>query len=430
MRVEPRACLRRGSLDTMTFLNEVVLRHPDAISFAPGRPIESLFDVRGVLAGIDQWVDHSVAARGSTPETEISALGQYGQTAGIIQDLIAEHLACDMGLRVDPAAIVVTSGCQEAMTIVVLGILDPAVDVLLVADPTYVGIVGIARLANVPVHPVPSGPEGVEPAAVERAIDEVRRSGRRARALYLIPDFDNPLGTCLPLATRRELLAVAARHDLLILEDNPYGAYVYDAGSIPTLKALDPGGVVIYLGSFAKVLFPGLRIGYLVADQTTADEGERVASALTKVKSFTTVNTPPLMQAAVGALLRANGGSLASVVRGKLPRYRAHRDQMLMSLETHFGAARARGDVRWNRPAGGFFMTLELPFAFGAEELGRCSGDYGVIVCPMSFFSILPGREHCIRLSFSYGPEADIEAGIERLASFVNDEIERRAIRT
>jgi (S)-3,5-dihydroxyphenylglycine transaminase len=416
MPVDLKGCFSDPALAVMTFLNEVVQRYPQAISFAPGRPSEHLFGVGEALSGIERWVEHAAGESGRPPEKVLASLGQYGKTAGIIQEPLARHLALDAGIRVDPEAIVVTSGCQEAMAIVLLGLFEPATDTLLVSDPTYIGITGMARVAGIPLLPVPSGEEGLKPAALEEAIGAVLASGRRPRALYDIPDFNNPLGTSMPLATRHELLAVARRHGVLVLEDNPYGTFAYDGDPLPTLKSLDEGGSVLYLGSFAKTLFPGLRIGYLVADQEVAGGGGLLASALATVKSLTTVNTPPLLQAVVGAALLEHGGSLAPVVAAKLPFYRANRDHMLACLTARLGGVPG---VSWNRPGGGFFITLTLPFGFGQEELDRCARQWGVIACPMSFFALSPGRERQVRLSFSYVAAGEIDQGIDRLAAFV-----------
>jgi (S)-3,5-dihydroxyphenylglycine transaminase len=247
--------------------------------------------------------------------------------------------------------------------------------------------------------------------------------GRRPRALYDVPDFNNPLGTRLPLVARRELLAVAREEGMLIWEDNPYGMFSYDGPPLPTLKALDEHGVVIYMGSFSKTLFPGLRLGYLVADQgVVLASGQRVplAAELSKIKSLTTVNTSPVVQAIAGGLLLEAGGSLRPIVAEKLPSYRASRDRMLAALEETLGGLEG---VSWNRPEGGFFLTLNLPFELTDDLLMACARDYGAIVCPMRFFALAPGRERQVRLSFSYVSGEQIDLGIARFARFVRDQI-------
>ncbi|MGH7618597.1 MAG: Ldh family oxidoreductase [Gemmatimonadaceae bacterium] len=429
MTVDVRHSIASPSLGVMTFLNEVVQRFPHAISFAPGRPSDRFLNVEDAVGRLERWADYRARVSGQSPRAVMSSLGQYGNTAGIIQELLSRHLAVDLSIHADEASIVVTTGCQEAMLIAALTLLEPSRDTLLVSDPSYIGMTGVAELAGVPVHPVPTGADGLRAETVVEAIHEVRRSGRRPRALYDVPDFNNPLGTCMPVEARRELLAVAGPHDLLILEDNPYGAFAYDHLSLPTLKALDTARSVVYLGSFAKTLFPGLRIGYMVADQEIADGGGPLSRAFTTVKSLTTVNTSPITQAMVGAALLEHDGSLASVVEARLPHYRRNRDGMLAALARAFAGDQARG-VSWNHPTGGFFLVITLPFEFGSEQLERCARDFGVIVSPMRYFALSPGRERQVRLAFSYVDATAIDEGIHRFAAFVNDEIEQLRWRT
>lgn len=425
MEIELRAQLYAPPATVMSFLNEAVQRFPEAISLAPGRPIDEHLGVESGLEALHESVAASAEEAGLTVAAAFDRLGQYGDTAGSIRKLIATHLERDEGIRVGPEAVLVTSGCQEAMAILLTGLVDPSRDTLLISDPTYVGISGLAGMLSVPTHPVPASWNGIEPEAFETAVAEVRRSGRRPRALYVIPDFDNPLGTCLQRQTREEILAIAERHGVLVFEDNPYRMFRYEGPAEPSLKALDGAGVVIYLGSFSKTLFPGLRLGYLVADQPAkgpdGQGGTPLASELARVKSYTTVNTPPLLQALAGALLQRHEGSLAPIVQAKLPAYRERRDRMLAALERAFGSSPDASGVSWNRPRGGFFLTLTLPFPFEHRCLLECAERYGVICCPMSFFAAAPGREHQVRLSFSYAAPDRIDEGIERLARFVRD---------
>ena len=410
-------------LDVMNFLNEVVLRYPEAVSFAPGRPSERFFDVERSLGAAAGWVASRASASGAAERAVWNDLGQYSRTNGLINDLIARQLAADEGIAAAPESIIVTTGCQEGMAILLLGLIDPAADALLVSDPAYIGVPGLARILGLTLIPVPTGERGLDPDAVRAGIAEARRLGRRPRALYDVPDFNNPLGTRMPLDARRALLALAREEGMLVWEDNPYGMFSYDGPPLPTLKALDEHGVVIYLGSFSKTLFPGLRLGYLVADQQVVlPTGGRVplAAELSKVKSLTTINTPPVLQAIVGGILLATGGSLKSILAEKLPFYRANRDRMLAELEAALGGVEG---VRWNRPEGGFFLTLTLPFEFTDDDLTACARDFGVIVCPLRFFALTAGWERQVRLSFSYTDEARIDEGIGRLARFVRQRI-------
>lgn len=426
MDISLKGCFGDPLLEVMNFLNEVVLRYPEAVSFAPGRPAERHFDVEGSLAKIPRFVEHRAAAAGMAPLAVWNDLGQYNKTNGIINDLVARQIEIDEGIRAEPGSIVVTCGCQEGMVLLLLGLFDPAEDVLLVSDPTYIGIPGLARMMGISMVPIATGENGLDPAAVAAGIETVKRSGKRPRALYDIPDFNNPLGTRMPVEARRALLGLARENGMLIFEDNPYGQFSYDGQPLPTLKALDEHGVVIYMGSFSKTLFPGLRMGFLVADQDViTPEGRRVplAAELSKVKSLTTVTSPPLLQAIIAGILLENDGSLRPLMREKLPTYRENRDRMLASLDRHLGGVDRVDGVRWNRPEGGFFLTLTLPFDFDEACLQTCARDYGVIVCPMSFFALTAGREREVRLSFSYVTPEQIEEGIARFARFVRERL-------
>jgi (S)-3,5-dihydroxyphenylglycine transaminase len=428
VRIRLKPCFDEPILNVMNFLNEVVLDYPEAISFAPGRPMEEGFQVAETVADLERFTARSGGGGGAGPDP-VEALGQYNRTNGIIQDLLARHLELDEGIRVPPAAIQVTVGCQEAMAILLAGLFEPG-DVLLASDPTYIGITGLARILDVPVEPVPAGPEGITAQGVVAALARVRARGQRPRALYDVPDFNNPLGTTLPVAVRRELLEIAAREEILIFEDNPYGMFAFDGEPAPTLKSMDTAGVVIYLGTVSKTLFPGLRLGYLVADQMVegaeGGDGPLLAVELSKVKSLTTVTTSPLIQAMVGGTLLRTGGSLKALVAPKVDLYRRNRDAMVAALERELGDL-APG-VTWNRPAGGFFLTLNLPFPFDTGCLKACAAE-GVIVCPMTYFALDPaGREQQVRLAFSYVTPEEIDQGIARLAAFVRQRLATTAV--
>jgi (S)-3,5-dihydroxyphenylglycine transaminase len=264
--------------------------------------------------------------------------------------------------------------------------------------------------------------------AFAHGIEQIRDQGKNPRALYVIPDFNNPLGTSMSLDERWRLLDLARKNEILIVEDNAYGMFAYDTEPAPTLKSLDREGVVIYLGTFSKILFPGLRIGFLVADQeveaaeptTTCS----LAQELSKVKSLTSVTTSPLLQAIVGGILLNANCSLRAMMQAKVEFYRANRDMMLACLEQHFNSDPVlAGAVSWNYPGGGFFLTVTLPFTFTEDMVRMCAEQYGVICCPMSFFSLLEGHENQIRLSFSYVSKDQIERGIFQLWKFVHDRV-------
>lgn len=423
MRIASMSRLSPPDLDVMNFLNEIVMRYPAAISFAPGRPAARFCDVGDSFAHLNRYVAE-LAAQQNVNQAQIrQQIGQYHKTNGIINDLISRFLSNDEQITVPPEALMVTNGAQEAMAILAIALFDPARDVLLVADPTYIGITGIAAILGVEMQPVPMTDDGLDIEELRERLCQIRARGKTPKAFYLIPDFSNPLGTSLKHEQRHQLLALALAHDLLIIEDNPYGMIAFDEPPAPTLKSLDSEGVVIYLGTFAKLLYPGLRIGFMIADQRVGagPNGLYLAQELSKVKSLVSVNTAPLNQAIVGGILLEGDCSLRERLPDKIELYRTNRDQLLRALEQYFGGDPLLASrVTWNQPSGGIFLTLSLPFAFTPEHLTRCAEEYGVICCPMSFFSLAPGREHQIRLSFSAVSQAEIVAGVERLWQFVH----------
>ncbi|MFE1196173.1 PLP-dependent aminotransferase family protein [Streptomyces olivaceoviridis] len=419
-RLHPSVC--DPVMDSMRLLSETAFRHPEAISFASGRPYEEFFD----FADLHRYLDRFVAelrARG-VPEQRIKrAVFQYGPTAGVIRDDVARVLATDESIHVDPDAVLITHGCQEAILVALRGLFTSPDDVLLTVSPCYVGITGAAKVLDIPVEPVQEREHGLDPDDVAVAARRVRAAGKRPVACYVTPDFANPSGHSLPPAARRRLLRVAETEDLLILEDNPYGLFGREGATFPTLKALDRSRSVIHLGSFAKTAFPGARVGYLVADQpvVTADGTTRpFAEELAKVKSMVTVNTAGVSQAMIGGLLAETGYSMRAATRGLADLYVGHLELTLECLAEHFPpAAHADHGVRWNVPTGGFFLLLEVPFEADLAALERSARDHGVAWAPMSMFYVGDGGTRVIRLGYSSLTREEIREGITRLAHFI-----------
>ncbi|CAM2010001.1 aminotransferase-like domain-containing protein [Acanthopleuribacter pedis] len=422
-----RDALNQALLDpqlaVMNFLNEVKLRYPEAISFSAGRPAEDFFDVPATLAAVNRFVSDEAAARNCTPDAVYRDLGQYGRTNGMIGHHLAKHLAKDEQIHVDPEHIVVTNGCQEAMALVLITLLRGPDDVLLTADPTYIGITGLAALLGITVAPVRCGEDGLDLDDLAATTRRLRAQGKQPRAVYVIPDYNNPLGSEMTHRRRRDLLACSETLDLLILEDNPYGMFCYDGEPLPTLKSMDRQHRVIYLGTFSKTLFPSLRIGYLVSDAMVSSRAGTalcLTQNLSMVKSLTSVNTSPLNQAMVAGVLLECDHALRDRVAPARDFYRTNRDCMLAALAQHIPAHDSlREQVQWNQPRGGFFMRMTLPFPCDESWLQACAAEAGVIVVPMAYFALAPGHENQIRLSFCSNTPDEIERGIAALVAFI-----------
>ncbi|MGW9411779.1 aminotransferase-like domain-containing protein [Streptomyces diastaticus] len=414
-------------LDAMNFLNEVVARFPDAISFAPGRPTEGTFEPEDLARHLQSYTNYLEQELGRSRDQTRTLLFQYGRTNGVIHELIARTVANDEGIEVPPEAVVVTTGCQEAILLTLRALFARPEDTLLVSSPCYVGITGVARLLGIQVRPVPEGPDGPDPLAVQAAARAAKQAGQRPRAFYVVPDFANPSGASMSRAARELLLAVAEEEELLVLEDDPYGFFVRTGEARPTLKALDRGRRVVHLGSFAKTALPGARVGYVLADQeVVGPESGRtlLADELSKIKSMTTVNTSAVSQAVIGGLLVESGCRLREANSAAVAHYRTTMDTLLDALERHFPAERqAELGVSWNRPDGGFFLVVDVPFAADHKALELSARAFGVLWTPMRDFHLDGGGTRQLRLSCSsQSPEA-ITEGIARLAAFITAQI-------
>ena len=412
-------------LSVMKFLNEVKVNYPQSISFSAGRPAEAFFNLPERLENIQHFLQVT-AAHSGVESTELwGSFGQYGKTDGLICDLLSDHLAKDEGINAQPGDIVVTTGCQEAMALVLMTLFRDEGDCLLTPDPTYIGITGLAKILGIQTVPIACDDDGMNLEALEVALQKLSQQGKRPKALYIIPDFNNPLGCDMPLAHRKHLLSLAEKHRFFIVEDNPYGAFVFEGERLPTLKALDQGNWVIYLGTFSKTLFPSLRLGFAVTSAQLRDDSgklQALSEELVKVKSLTTVNTCALSQAVVGGELMACQGRLYAHLAEHIAYYRERRDAMLGALEKAFPPGdKWRELVHWNRPRGGFFMTLTLPFPFDNRALHKCVEKFGVVVVPMQYFSLLRNRSHQVRLSFCSNSLIEIQEGIQKFTQFIRE---------
>lgn len=406
--VEPvHPALADPVLTSMNLLNEVTERFPNAVSFAPGRPHPGTFmpeDVHRYLRAYEQHVGAEAAA---------NHLFQYGRTKGIITQLIASNLARDENILADHETIVITNGCQEGLFLTMLALRADERDVLLATVPMYVGVTGAARLADLPVVPVERGRDGIDLADLTAKIDKARRDGLRPRACYLVPDFANPTGLSLTMRTRQRLLDLAAEQGILLLEDNPYGLF---GRRMPTLRSLDRHGVVVYLGSYAKSVLPGARVGFVVAPQPAPDG--TLADEIAKLKSMVSVNTSPIAQAVVGGRLIECGFDLRAANAEATAFYVRNLRCLSRGLRRRFPHS---AEVTWSRPRGGFFVVLTVPFPVDDSVLEHSARTHEVIWTPMCHFYAGLGGRHQLRLSCSLLTPDQIDTGLDRLAALIDE---------
>ncbi|HXT93992.1 MAG TPA: PLP-dependent aminotransferase family protein [Trebonia sp.] len=413
------ASLSDPAMESMNLLNQVAERYPKAVSLAAGRPFEGFYDLEDMNRYLNVFCSYLTRERGLSERDVLRILYQYGPTKGVIGELIARHLAVDEAIEAQPAAVVVTVGAQEAMYLVLRALRAGPQDAVLAVDPTYVGLTGAALLAEMPVLPVPVAEDGIDLDALVVTLRRARAAGRRVRACYLIPDFANPIGLSMSADNRVRLLEVARSEDLLLIEDNAYGVFHPGAERPRTLRSLDRDGRVIYIGSFAKTGVAGARVGFVVADQpvaAAAGPGGLLADELGKLKSMLTVNTSPIAQAVIGGKLIAHDFSLVAANRRERAVYAANLQAVLTGLDRRLGGL---DGVGWNRPEGGFFVVLTVPFEVDDALLEQAAEEFGVLFTPMRHFHSTPAGDRQLRLSISNLTPEVIDEGLDRLAALI-----------
>lgn len=396
--VDAYAARTRGLTASQVRALFAVASRPEVVSLAGGMPFVSALP-------LDQLAD--TVAR-LLRERGHQAL-QYGSGQGdpVLREQILEVMAPN-GITAHPDDIVVTAGSQMALDLVVRVFCDPG-DVVLVEAPTYVTALGVFSSYQCDVVHVPMDDEGLRPDALREAIAAVRASGRTIKLLYTIPSFHNPAGVTQGPARRTEILEIARREGILLLEDDPYGLLGFD-GSVPRAIRADEADGVIYLGTFSKTIAAGLRVGWALAPHGVREK-------LVLANETATLCPSQYTQLTVSEYLATQPWFDQVKVFREL--YRERRDALLESLDALMPAG-----TNWTVPAGGFYSWVTLPEGLDATAmLPRAVAALVAYVPGVGFYADGQGRDS-LRLSYCY-PEPDrIREGVRRLAGVVEAELE------
>jgi GntR family transcriptional regulator / MocR family aminotransferase len=310
------------------------------------------------------------------------------------------HVLASQGIQAHPDQVLVTSGSQQALALTCQILLKPG-DAVVVERPTYNLALELFRSLQLNIVGVPIDEHGMQTDALEAVLQQ-----QHPRLIYTIPNFQNPSGMCLSAPRRRQLVALADRYNVPILEDDFVGDLRYGGRALPAIKALDPGGRVIYIGSFSKMLMPGLRVGYLLADGP-------VFSRLVRQKRVTDLTTSTLMQRTLDLFVTV--GRYQAHLRRSCRSYRRRRDAMLAAIQRHLPA-----DVQVDPPQGGLFIWLRLPAGLSSQRLLPLALEAGVEFAPGGrFFPNPADGARYLRLNFATQTPEAIEQGIQRLGQAV-----------
>ena len=364
-----------------------ITERPGVISLAGGLPSADTFPVQAMA-------EATARVLRDTPREAL----QYAASEGFgpLREWVAGEMARH-GVRTDPAHVLITTGSQQGLDLVGKVLIDPGSTVA-VESPTYLGALQAFAPYEADFVPIEGDDEGPPPAALDAA--------RGARFLYLLPNFQNPSGRCLPASRRVALAERLVQLGLPLVEDNPYGDLWYDAPPPPPLTAT-LGDAAVYLGSFSKVLAPGLRLGYVIAPQALYPK-------LLQAKQAADLHTPGFNQRIVHEVIK--DGFLERHVPTIRARYREQRDAMRAALERHLPAG-----CRWHTPAGGMFFWVELPGGLDATALLPKAVDAGMAFVPGAAFYSRHARADTLRLSFvTVAPEV-IERGVVALAGVLRE---------
>jgi 2-aminoadipate transaminase len=330
---------------------------------------------------------------------------QYAPRFGLteLREWIAAYLEGE-GIRVTPDAVLVVHGAKQGIELVCKLFLDPG-DAVVVTRPTYQSALGIFRGWEVEFVEIELDAEGLDVDALETRLRERERAGRPVpKLVYDVPEFHNPTGVTLSRRRRERLLELADRHDFFVVEDDPYRRIRFEGTAVPPIQALDPSRRTIGLGTFAKLVAPGLRVGWTVA---SPDIVARMAALKADGGSC------PFTQRLILEYCRA--GMFEPQLRDRVNLYRGHRDVMVRALREQL--PQGRFDV----PSGGYYLWLGLPAGTDTDRLLPVAKRRGVDFLPGSRFYATPGPPHHLRLAYSHASPSAIIEGVRHLREAIGE---------
>ena len=383
----------RMSLLTGSEIRELLklTSQPDIISFAGGMPAPELFPVEGVKEAAIQTLNE----RGQ-------AALQYASTEGdpALRKHIVARMEAKNGVKTDADHILVTSGSQQGLDFSARVFLNPG-DVVLLESPSYLGAVNTFKACEPKFIDIPTDDNGM----IMEELEKVLASTENIKMIYVIPDFQNPSGRTWTMERRQKFMEIINKYEVPVIEDNPYGELRFEGQSLPSLKSMDTKGLVIFLGTFSKILAPGYRLGWVCAESEILGKYNFMKQAA------------DLQASSIGQMETAKFLDLYNLddhVEKIKAVYVKRRDCMLKAMEEYFPEG-----VTWTHPEGGLFTWVTLPDYMNAKDLQMKCLDKKVAFVPGGGFFPNGGHENTLRMNYSCMPEEKITEGIKRIGEVI-----------
>jgi 2-aminoadipate transaminase len=376
-------------------------RQPGIISFAGGLPFSGLFPIQEIKDIVNTVL-----------EEEGEIVLQYGPTEGDsrLRKFLVEKVKVEEGVDIDEENILIVSGSQQALDLIGKIFIDPG-DPIIVGLPSYLGGIQAFKSFRANMLGARLDKHGMNVDTVEEIMRTYTAKGQKIKFVYVVPDFQNPSGVTLSLERRKRLLDICYEYDTLVVEDTPYRELRFEGQSVPKLGAMDNRGHAFSLHTFSKILFPGTRIGWIVANKAIMDK-------LVMAKQPTDLCSPPLNQSIIYEFCRR--GLLEPHIKKIVEVYRNKRDVMIKALEEYMPKD---AGIDWTHPEGGLFLWVTLPEKMDVEELFPKAVEKKVAYVVGSAFHFDRSGKNTMRLNFSYPTEEEIDEGIKRLAGLIKEEL-------
>ena len=375
-----------------------LVQNPEVISLAGGMPDPVTFPVEEIKE-ISQNIFNKKSAQ---------AL-QYSSTEGLpeLRRCILDHLAKD-GNKGELENIIISSGSQQGLDLVGKTFLSPG-DVAIVELPSYLAALNAFYSYGGELVGIPMDDEGMQMDILEEKLTQLKNEGKKVKFIYTISNFQNPAGVTMSLARRKKIIEIAHKFNVFIVEDNPYEKLRFEGEPTPSIYSLEKNGSVISLGTFSKILCPGLRLAWILGNK-------EVIRKIAILKQATDLCTSILSQ--LIACEYCQSGKLEENIKSNVQIYKKKRDTMLNALEKYFPK-----ETVWTKPQGGFFVVATLPEYIDTGEMFKEAIEENVAYVPGAPFFADRKGQNTMRLSFCFPSAEDIDEGIKRLGKVIKKNI-------